>query len=68
MITYILQNIFEGTQVANSTKQNTVNYDDLKSDTNYELQVFVLTNHGYNSNEGLFIPFKTKSKCKDHIH
>ncbi|XP_022174267.1 uncharacterized protein LOC111036533 isoform X2 [Myzus persicae] len=61
----ILKNIFEGTQVAKSTKQNSVIFDELKPDTNYELQVYVLTNHGYNSNQGLFIPFKTKSKFLD---
>lgn len=60
---YCTQDIVEGTQVENSTKQNTVNYDGLKPDTKYELQLYVLTNYGYNSEQGLLIPFKTKAKC-----
>ncbi|CAI6363846.1 unnamed protein product [Macrosiphum euphorbiae] len=58
----ILKDIVEGTQVENFIKQNTVNYDGLKPDTKYELQVYVLTNYGYNSEQGLLIPFKTKTK------
>lgn len=58
----ILKDIIQGTQVSNSTKQNTVNYDELKPDTKYELQLYVLTNYGYNLEQGLLIPFKTKTK------
>ncbi|KAL5235451.1 hypothetical protein ACI65C_002861 [Semiaphis heraclei] len=58
----ILKDIGEGTQVENSTEQNTVNYGGLKPDTNYELHLYVLTNYGYNSEQGLLIPFKTKTK------
>ncbi|CAI6369742.1 unnamed protein product [Macrosiphum euphorbiae] len=58
----ILKDIVEGTQVENFVKQNTVNYDGLKPDTKYELQVYVLTNYGYNWKQGLLIPFKTKTK------
>lgn len=58
----ILKDIVEDMLVANSTKQNTVSYDELKPDTKYELQLYVLTNYGYNSEQGLLIPFKTKTK------
>ncbi|XP_001943393.2 uncharacterized protein LOC100166399 [Acyrthosiphon pisum] len=58
----ILKDIVDGTQVENSVKQNTVYYDGLKPDTKYELQLYVLTNYGYNSEQGLLIPFKTKTK------
>ncbi|XP_060876579.1 uncharacterized protein LOC132949615 [Metopolophium dirhodum] len=63
----ILKDIVEGTQVENSTKQNTVNYDGLKPDTKYELQLYVLTNYGYNSEQGLLIPFKTKTKFLEPV-
>ncbi|XP_026805156.1 tenascin-like [Rhopalosiphum maidis] len=58
----ILKDIVERTQVAKSIKENTVNYNGLKPDTNYELQIYVMTNHGYNLEQGLLIPFKTKTK------
>jgi len=67
MIPYCIQDIVEGTQVENFIKQNTVNYDGLKPDTKYELQVYVLTNYGYNSEQGLLIPFKTKTKCNKDL-
>ncbi|KAL5235450.1 hypothetical protein ACI65C_002860 [Semiaphis heraclei] len=57
----MLKDIAEGTQVKYSTKQSTVYYDRLKPDTKYELQLYVLTNYGYNSEQGLSISFKTKS-------
>jgi len=62
-----VQDIVEGTQVENSTEQNTMNYDGLKPDTKYELQLYVLTNYGYNLEQGLLIPFKTKTKCKKDL-
>ncbi|XP_026822080.1 LOW QUALITY PROTEIN: tenascin-like [Rhopalosiphum maidis] len=58
----ILKDIVERTQVAKSVKENMVNYNGLKPDTNYELQIYVMTNHGYNLEQGLLIPFKTKTK------
>lgn len=53
----------EGTQVSNSTTQNTVNYDGLKPSTKYELQLYAQTNYGYNSEQELWTHFKTKTKC-----
>ncbi|KAL4119661.1 hypothetical protein QTP88_012455 [Uroleucon formosanum] len=58
----ILKDIVEGTQVLNFTTQNTVNYDELKLDTEYELQLYVVTNYGYNLEQGSLIKFKTKTK------
>ncbi|XP_027837642.2 uncharacterized protein LOC114120057 [Aphis gossypii] len=58
----ILKDIIKGTQEEKSIKENTITFDELKPDTKYELQVHVLTNYGYNLEQGLLIPFKTKSK------
>ncbi|XP_060851896.1 uncharacterized protein LOC132930188 isoform X2 [Rhopalosiphum padi] len=58
----ILKNIVEGTQVVESIKENTVSYNELKPDNKYEVQIYVLTNDGYNIEQGLLIPFKTKTK------
>ncbi|CAI6376985.1 unnamed protein product [Macrosiphum euphorbiae] len=63
----ILKDIVEGTQVSNLTTQNTVNYDGLKPSTKYELQIYVLTNYGYNSEQGLLIPFKTITKFLEPV-
>lgn len=63
----ILKDIDEGTQVSNSTTQNSVNFDGLKPSTKYELQLYVLTNYGYNSEQGLLIPFKTKTKFLEPV-
>ncbi|KAF0753286.1 Tyrosine-protein kinase receptor Tie-2, partial [Aphis craccivora] len=57
-----LKDVLKETQVEKSIKENTVTFDELKPDTRYELQVYVLTNYGYNLEQGLLIPFKTKSK------
>jgi len=59
--------VLKETQVEKSIKENTVTFDELKPDTMYELQVYVLTNYGYNLEQGLLIPFKTKSKCNNNF-
>ena len=61
------KDIIKDTQVAESIKENTMSYNGLKPNTKYELQIYyVLTNYGYNLEQELLIPFKTKTKCNNN--
>ncbi|XP_025205629.1 uncharacterized protein LOC112601954, partial [Melanaphis sacchari] len=63
----ILKDNVEGTQVIKSIKENSVTINELKPENNYELQIYVLTNYGYNLEHGLLIPFKTKTKFLEPV-
>lgn len=43
-------------------KQNHIKLSNLKSNTNYEIRIFVNNNDGYNPERYLFVNFKTKSE------
>ncbi|XP_050420135.1 uncharacterized protein LOC126833056 [Adelges cooleyi] len=58
----ILKNLNYDTETVNDTKKNTVEYVDLDPDTNYEIQIYITTNNGFDPNYMLSVPFKTKSK------
>ncbi|XP_025407449.1 uncharacterized protein LOC112681404, partial [Sipha flava] len=48
----------------NETKENNIYIDNLKSNTFYELNVFIKTNYGLNTEYFLAINFKTKNESK----
>lgn len=52
----------DNTSTIRETKQNHINLNNLKSNTNYEVRIFVHNTDEYNPERYLFVDFKTKSE------
>lgn len=48
----------------NETKRNSFTFDTLKTNTTYEMKVFIKTNIGYNPEHFLLISFTTKHESE----
>lgn len=49
--------------IIKETKQKYFCFDDLRSNTKYEVKIFIYNNIGYNSEQFLLINFRTKFGC-----
>ncbi|XP_050443699.1 angiopoietin-1 receptor-like [Adelges cooleyi] len=56
----ILKNLKDSTQTVHETEDASIELTNLVPNTEYELQVFIKTNKGFNINYMLSVPFKTK--------
>lgn len=59
-----LQDINSNELRINETELNHFTFDQLKSNTSYELKVFIQTHVGYNVNHSLITNFTTKTKSE----